>query len=769
MIKVLCILFLLLWVGCQTVSGQALFHFTVIDAQSREPLEGATVISSTGKSCITDKLGSFSMSVPADSAILTVSCTGYKCNCIMLKGGSIKGGVIGLEKGQVSLKEISIQNHSFSHKFNPLSELDLNRNPAKSAQDLLRLVPGLFIAQHQGGGKAEQIFLRGFDADHGTDVNISVDGMPVNMVSHAHGQGYADLHFVIPETIAGYDFGKGPYYTDRGDLCTAGYVAYSTSSTLDKDVLKLEGGQYATARVLGMMNILQNAGANKGTDLYAAVDGLYSNGGPFITPEHFHRLNVFSKLTQHFSDRDCFTLEASYMATKWEASGEIPNRAVSEGYVPNRFGSIDPYQGGTSYRATVIAKWTSSLASDFHLENEVYYTNYYFDLVNNFTFYYVDTTHGDEFNQHEHRNLYGYGGKLSKTYAWGSSGGSGGSGGARLYSTLGWGERYDQTDPTWLTHTEKAQFLNWLQLGQVRESNTNAYLDETLETGKWLFNAGLRADFLYFYYHNTAPESDTAANIYEGLPTSHTQGILSPKLNIQYTLNQHFQFYLKTGKGFHSNDVRVVVANDGKNTLPPAYGADLGVTWKPMPGLWINSALWYLFLRSEFTYGQDFGDLGVEPSGRTVRKGVDFSVRYEINKWLYANANVNVDKPRCIDSPVGHQYLALAPTFTSTAALDYHFANGINGGLSYRYLHDRSANSTYSLNALGYWITDLTCNYTRKKYEIGMSVENLFNQVWNESQYEYVSRLKYEKAPVDEVSYTPGDPFYLKLKLTFFF
>lgn len=691
MIKIFCLLFLLLWIGCQTATAQ----------QSREPVTQPDSLQ------------------------------------------------------PISLKDISIQNHSFSHKFSPLSLLDLNRNPAKSAQDLLRLVPGLFIAQHQGGGKAEQIFLRGFDADHGTDANISVDGMPVNMVSHAHGQGYADLHFVIPETISGYDFGKGPYYTDKGDLCTAGYVAYSTKSALDRDMVKAEAGEFATSRLLYMMH--RNY---KTTSAYAAVDGLYSNGGPFDTPEHFRRLNLFGKITQRWSDDNCFSLEASYMTTKWEASGEIPNRAIREGYIKDRFGSIDPYQGGTSYRTTVIAKWTTNLDKGYHLENEVYYTNYYFDLVNNFTFYYVDTAHGDEFDQHERRNLFGYGGKLTKTYSIGS---------AKLYSIVGLGERYDQTDPTWLTHTEKAVFLNWLQLGQVRESNLNTYLDETLETGKWLFNAGLRADYFYFYYHNLAPEGDTAASIYQGLPMSHAQGILSPKANIQYTVNQHLQLYLKTGKGFHSNDVRVVVANNGKGTLPPAYGADLGVIWKPIPGLWINPAVWYLFLKSEFTYGQDFGDLGVEPSGRTVRKGVDLCVRWEMTKWMYANVNVNVDKPRCIDSPVGHQYLALAPTFTSTAALDYHFSNGINGGLSYRYLHDRSANSTYSLNALGYWIADLTCNYTRKKYEIGMSVENLFNQVWNESQYEYVSRLKNEKAPVDEVSYTPGDPFYLKLKCSIFF
>src|SRR6202012_3842927 len=160
--------------------------------------------------------------------------------------GQAGGLVIDLQRGALDLKEVTITRlaNSAAGSFHSLSRIDLNLQPTRSAQDLLRLVPGLFIAQHQGGGKAEQIFLRGFDADHGTDVNISVDGLPVNMVSQAHGQGYADLHFVIPETIGSYDFGKGPYYAERGDFTTAGYVAYTTKNSFDHDIVKFEAGRF---------------------------------------------------------------------------------------------------------------------------------------------------------------------------------------------------------------------------------------------------------------------------------------------------------------------------------------------------------------------------------------------------------------------------------------------------------------------------------------------------------------------------------------------
>jgi hypothetical protein len=433
---------------------------------------------------------------------------------------------------------------------------------------------------------------------------------------------------------------------------------------------------------------------------------------------------------------------------------------VSEGYIKNRFGAIDSTQGGQTSRANAIVKLSTDLGHHFFWDNEAWYSHYYFNLISNFTFYYADPAHGDEFNQHESRNLGGYTSKLTNRLTLGET---------TLSSAAGIGERYDRPTPISLAHTEKGKFLNYLQSGNLKELNSNAWLDETLEMGKWLFNAGARVDYFYFYYLNTTPSTDTAASIFAGQPTSRTKTIFCPKLNIQYTPGPQLQFYLKTGKGFHSNDARVVIANQGFGILPPAYGADLGMNWKPFPDLFINTAFWYLYLQQEFTYGQDYGDVSVQPGGRTIRKGIDISARYQINAWLFTYANIDLARPRGIDSAAGHEYLALAPSFTSTAGLDFHLPNGLNGGISYRYLHNRPANSTYTLTALGYFITDLSLNYSKKKYEIGLSVQNLFNQTWNESQFAYLSQLKYEASPTEQVSYTPGDPFFAKLKLTVFF
>ena len=732
----------------------------VTDKKTHEPRESAVISNKTNnESILTDRNGTFTLTRFNSLDTISITYIGYLSQKIVL-GTIDKIFNVQMEKGAVNLKDVQVSakiNSIVSARL--LSSLDLNMKPARSAQDLLRLVPGLFIAQQVGGGKAEQIFLRGFDADHGTDVNISVDGMPVNLVSHSHGQGWADLHFVIPETVGSYDFGKGPYYTNKGDFTTAGYVGYKTINVLEKNTFKIEGGQFNTGRAVAMINLLNNKAKEKGQSAYIAGEALYTDG-PFDYGQHFKRFNLFGKFNTQLGENNKLSVIVSTFTSDWRASGEIPDRAIKEGYIPDRFGVIDSGQSGSVNRTNANIRLTTSLAHNLLLENQVYYSHYNFNLFTNFTYYLVDPINGDEFNQHEQRDLYGYNAKLSRQVTIGNS---------VLTSAAGAGLRYDQTHPSWLAHSLNHTILNYLQFGNIRETNINGYIDETLETGRWLFNVGARIDYLNFYYLNTAPSSDSAAKIYNGLKTSQGKSIVSPKINIQYTFNNKIQLYIKTGKGFHSNDARVVIANQGYQVLPIAYGADLGINWKPIPKLFINAALWYIYLQQEFTYGSDYGDESVKAGGRTVRDGIDLSARYQINEWLYSDVNLNFARPRSLDNPKGQDYLPTAPTFTSTGGLYVRLKNGINGGISYRYLHDRPANGDYSLTAKGYFLTDLSANYTKKKYEVGISVENLLNHKWYESQIEYVSRLKYETSPVDEVSYTAGVPFFAKLKFSVFF
>jgi outer membrane receptor protein involved in Fe transport len=752
----------LMWLANTLLAQQNMVKGKVIDTLTREPIEAAVITDGkTNNKAATDKNGNFVLNhVKGDS--IYVSYIGYHAKIVKTEYEAPMR--IALQSGMIILKDIRITNNITLNTYKILTNLDLNMQPIKSAQDMLRLVPGLFIAQHQGGGKAEQIFLRGFDADHGTDVNIAVDGIPVNMVTHAHGQGYADLHFLIPETIASYDFGKGPYYTDKGNFTTAGYVTYTTKTALTQDMIKVEAGQFNTFRTVALINLLSEKAKENGQNAYIAAEGLYSNGGPFTLGEHFKRYNLFGKFNTKIGDNSWLTAIVSTLKSDWRASGDIPDRAVAEGYIANRFGSPDTAQGGHTARTNASLKLTTDLGDNWVLENQIWYSHYYFNLVSNFTFFYYFPASGDEFRQKETRDLGGYNGKISKTTTVGNT---------TFTTTAGVGFRYDHISPLELDHTENGQFLNYLQYGRAKELNMNGYFDETVRNGNWLFNAGVRLDYFHFYYQNLVPATDTiASSLFNHVNPNARKAIVSPKLNVEYTFNSQIQLYMKAGKGFHSNDSRVVIANQGFEDLPAAYGADLGINWKPTPKLFINSALWYLYLRQEYTFGQDLTSQPagpVSPTGQTVRLGIDFSARYQLTSWLFANMNINLARPRYLDSLKGHDYVPLAPTLTSTAGLDFRLKNGINGGISYRYLHDRAADNDYNLTARGYFITDLAINYTQKRYEIGISIENLFNRQWDESQFEYLSQLKGETAPINQISYTPGVPFFAKVKLAVFF
>ena len=739
-------------------NAQNLFKGRVIDSLNRQPIEYAGIISGTpAKTTTTGRNGDFQLRLSCDTATVSISFVGYVTKKVLLQN-STKRIVIALSRGAIDLSEVVISPGVNNNSFHTLSGLDLNLRPVNSSQDLMRLVPGLFIAQHMGGGKAEQIFLRGFDADHGTDVNVSVDGMPVNMVSHIHGQGYADLHFLIPETVATFDYGKGPYYTGYGDLNTAGYLSYSTKDALDKSMISIEGGQFNSYRFAGIIDLLGAKAKQNGENAYIAGEYNYTDGA-FKLPEHYKRTNLFGKYTKQIGANNKLSLSASTFSTSWVASGEIPERAVAanttaiddngnpvkipEAPSPiNRFGTIDSAQGGKSTRVNAIAKLNTDLKNNWSMENQLYYTHYTFLLHVNSTFFAEDDENGDERQQHEARDMFGYNGRLIKR---------GNLGKAALTSTIGLSSRFDRTYGTEYSDvTEQYQFLDDVTKGDIRQNNTGVYLDETLEAGKWLINVGSRLDYFNFNYHDSTK----------------TSIIASPKLNIQYTANQQVQFYLKTGKGFHSNNAIAVIGNNGLQTIPAAYGADLGLNWKPVPHLYINAALWYLYLQQEFVYTDD-GDIA--PGGKTKRMGVDFSARYQLAKWLFADLNVNVARPRLADSAKNTGYLALAPTFTSTGGLDFKFTNGINGGLSYRYLHSRPGNNTGTLTADGYFVSDLKLNYTQKRYEIGLTIENLFNTKWNEFEAEEVSRLRGEAAPIDQMSFTPGTPFFAKLRVALFF
>lgn len=655
---------------------------------------------------------------------------------------------INMVQNLYSIKSVTIEANKGSQG-NIINKLDLQLRPASSSQDLLRLVPGLFIAQHAGGGKAEQIFMRGFDVDHGTDFAIYVDGIPVNMTSHAHGQGYADLHFLIPETVRELEVNKGPHTTKYGDLATAGSGEFRTLTRLDRNLVKMDIGRFDTKRFLGMFNLLGNQKhifSKKKEDIYSAVEILYTNSY-FDHKQNFGRFNAIIKYTGELNNGDKLSFSLSTFQSSWDASGQIPVRKVNDGTI-SRFGSIDPTEGGKTGRSNFNLmherNWKYST-----LKNQLYYCRYDFNLYSNFTFYLNDTINGDQIKQTDHRNMLGYFSTFqnSRTFLR-----------KVLISTFGAGVRYDNSS-IGLNHTVKREFLKAMVNGKLNQVNGYFYADENFQATKKLkVNLGMRLDVYNFNFKN---------NVFDTASGNSLKSISSPKLNLFYKLSNKVQLFAKSGFGFHSNDARVAVLGQLENTLARAFGNELGSTFMPTEKMIVSIAFWALRMQSELVY---VGDEGVvEIAGRTQRVGVDAGVRYQLNNYLFLDADVNLNKGKLRDEPANANNIPLAPSFTSTAGITYKRPSGLSGSIRYRYMGNRAAIEDNSIIAKGYFLMDALVNYSFGNYRAGLSAENILNATWKEAQFATISRLRNEQEPVNEIHYTSGIPFYIKLSFGYSF
>ena len=719
----------------------------IIENGSGLELVGATVRLAPGNQRATSNaLGYFRFAdLVAGDYTLTVSYIGYEATTIEgIRVSDTETTVLRVEMtpAPVNLHDVEVTT-AVSQPFQSISALDIQTRPVATTQDVLRLVPGLFIAQHAGGGKAEQMFLRGFDLDHGTDINLSADGIPVNMVSHAHGQGYADLHFVIPEIIGSVEFKKGPYAADAGDFTTAGLVRFKTTDALEKSFLKVEAGQFATARAVGAFNLLGENADRRNRHAYLASETYYSDGY-FDSPQAFRRLNVFGKFSALTDDAQRVTFSVSAFQSSWDASGQIPERAVRSGLI-DRFGSVDNTEGGLTSRYNFNFEHVKSLNDNRLLRNQLYYTDYSFELYSNFTFFLHDPVNGDEIRQKEHRRLFGYNGAFEC---------EGRLAGKRLATEAGIFFRNDNTGNSELSRVrQRAGTTARLALGDIDETSTGAWLSETWEIAPRLtLNAAARADLFQFAYDDKLDSAYAPHRI--------TAGIVSPKLNLYYDLNPAVRLYASGGFGFHSNDARVVTAQAGKDILPKALGADAGAIFKPSPALLFNAAGWFLQMDQEFVY---VGDEGVvEPGGKTRRLGADISARLQIVRHVFADLDLTYSNARATDEPEGAQSIPLAPRWTGTGGIGWDKGKGFFGSLRFRCLGDRPANEDNSLVADGYFLLDAVTGWKRNHWELGISAQNLLNAEWKEAQFETESRLQFETEPVSEIHYTPGTPLFAK-------
>lgn len=726
--------------------GMAQTHMLsgVIASPDGSTIPGADVYLPTLRTgTTTDLLGRYQITgIPAGEHLVVFSMMGHERQEMLLNFDKDIVQYRRLEMAPIELREVNIRSRS-SAGSEVIQSLDMRTRPVNTSQDLLTLVPGLFIAQHAGGGKAEQIFYRGFDIDHGTDLYITVDGMPVNMVSHAHGQGYADLHFTIPETMEKLVLHKGPYEARFGDFATSGTVEFKTRNSLDRNLLKVEHGMFNTTRVVSMFDILgkKNLFSQRKETAYIAGEYAYTDAY-FQSEQHFGRFNVFGKYTGELSERTQLTLSGSTFGASWDASGQIPVRAVESGLI-DRFGAIDDTEGGSTSRTNAYATLVTGLSNGSSFKNQIYFVKYDFNLYSNFTFFAEDSVRGDMIAQTDDRMIMGYTG----TYGWTAP-----VAGRNVKFNSGIGMRHDRADIS-LKNAVQRVVYDTIVAGSVEQLNVNAYIDATYPlTEKLSMNSAARLDVFSFNYSDAQGRDTLGGNA--------LQHRVSPKLSFSYSVSDRTEIYLRNGIGFHSNDARAVVLGQAARTLPRAYGSDLGTTFKPTDRMLANFALWGLYLENELVY---VGDAGVvETSDPTRRVGIDLSLRYQLTKELFADIDVNVVNARLIGPGPGEDRIPLAPEFTTIGGLAYVKECGFNASLRYRCIADRPANEDNSIVAEGFVLLDAVASYRFKNLEVGATIENIMDVEWNQAQFATESRLPFETEAVDELHYTPGTPRFIR-------
>jgi outer membrane receptor for Fe3+-dicitrate len=751
------------FVGNKIISQTASIKGTVKDKETGISIKEVFVnIDKTNSHAHSDDNGNFFfVNIPKGKYELEFEKTGYEKQVLKIDitTDTLNLNVFLVSKS-VSLNEVAIAADKpvSAASSTYLSQINFINRPKNSAQDLLRLVPGLFIAQHAGGGKAEQIFIRGFDCDHGTDIATFVDGIPVNMPSHGHGQGYADLHFLIPEVVESMSVFKGTSSPLYGDFATGAAVSFKTLDSLPTNLIQLEGGSVPRTNSMTStrgLALLQVPFKNNNVSSYFAAD-VINNSGYFNIKQDFKRTNLFSKTTFAINENSRIQFSVSGFGSSWNASGQIPERAVASGLI-SRYGSIDPNEGGTTQRNNYNLTYTAKLGSG-EFEAQAYASTYRFKLFSDFTFFLNDTTNGDMIEQDDNRTIKGLNTKYSV--------------GHKLFNmhnkfTLGGSFRSDEIENQ-LWHAPHRERLKANAHSLIHQRSNAIFVNEVFRfRSHFRAEVGFRYDYFVFDVEDLLPTDSTHKN-YSGF---NYQSAINPKLNLIYTATDKVQFFFNTGSGYHSNDARSSVQDKKQHKLPIAVSAEFGTLFHIKRTV-ISAAIWGMDLSNELVYVGDDGT--TENKGASRRYGVDVNGRTQLLSWLYLDIDINSSQGRLIDTIFGNQKatdyrIPLAPTLTSVGGLTAKFKNGLEFGLRYRYMKDRPANESNTIVAHGYNVVDFTANYKTKHYKVGLIIENLLNTNWNEAQFDTETRLKNETKSVNELHYTPGTPFYAKLVIGYLF
>ncbi|MCH8178975.1 MAG: TonB-dependent receptor [Proteobacteria bacterium] len=632
----------------------------------------------------------------------------------------------------------------------------IQSRPTLRPAEVLEFVPGVIVSQHSGDGKANQYYLRGFNLDHGTDFATFVDGMPVNMPTHAHGQGYSDLNFLIPELVQAIHYRKGLYAAEDGDFSSAGTARIQLADQLpggpQAGMGQLTVGERGYVRAL----VARNAELTTGKLLAAVESG--HNDGPWTNPERFQRFNGLLRYSLAEGDtRQSLTLMA-YTA-KWDSTDQVPQRAVNSGQI-GRFDAIDATDHGQTRRASL--SWHAlKVVDDGEWRANAYAISSHLDLFSNFTYFLENPVNGDQFQQAENRRVFG--GSLSRMW-------QGTLAGRETRNTLGVQARHDRLSPVGLYTAEGGVRTGTTQESRVKETSIGLFGENELRWTPWLRSiAGLRTDRV-----NVDVNSNIAAN-----SGQRSAWISSPKLSLIFGPWSQTEFFANTGWGFHSNDARGMTARitaKGGDPIASAVplvrtkGSEVGLRTELIPGLQSSVALWQLRLNSELVFVGDAGE--TEASGASRRRGIEFNNHYLATPWLLLDGDVAFSQARFStpqgEAPnMGTQVPGSVRTVVSLGATVTEFGRWF-GQAQLRYFGPRPLTEDNSVRSKGTTLAYARLGYKLDaKTKVSLDVFNLFNRQASDIDYFYTSRLRGEPLEgVADVHSHPAEPRTVRLTLS---
>lgn len=661
-----------------------------------------------------------------------------------------------LEEVQVVGRRLNLVGEASSASQGVVSKQEIEIRPLLRTGDVLELVPGMVVTQHSGTGKANQYFLRGFNLDHGTDFATFVDGMPVNMRTHGHGQGYTDLNFVIPETIGTLAYKKGPYYADVSNFSSAGSAEISTLASFEDGQVELAAGENAFYRAV----IMDSAERGPGTASYALE--LTSYDGPWVDiKEDVQKLNLLLKYGWNIAGGEA-TVSAMAYDNEWNSADQIPRRAVNSGLI-DELGSLDDTVGGQSSRYSLSASWKGP-----QFDLTAYAIRSKLKLWSNFTYFLDDQINGDQFQQKDYRWLYGGRANYRQESV---------VGGLAMVNRIGMELRYDDIDEVGLYKSVGRRQLGPVRSDRVDEWSAGIYGDNQIAwTGRLRTVLGLRYDYFDFDVKSLVDRNVNDIALADNSGRADADKV-ALKGSAIYKLNDHWETYASAGQGLHSNDARGVTAvvdpgnGDAIEPVDPlvdSLGYEVGLRGFLNDRVNTSVALWSLELDSELLFVGDAGN--TEASRKSEREGIELTAYYRLtDEWTvdveysYADAKFTDDAPEGNHIPGSIEQVV-------QAGISADLAGGWFGSLRLRYFGKRPLVEDGSVESDGSTVVNLRAGYRTPRWTLKMDVLNLFDSDDHDIDYFYASRLPGEGSDgVEDVHYHVLEPRAFRVYATYLF